>query len=131
MADCICDVPYLNRYLDPLEEFYSKGLKFFPDQFGRTSSSFRSLASPYCLSGDFAPSTKETQSMLMELGLEYLRFYTELWKKDEPRPGEYMKALNTRKEAIKKHFRVNDPGGKMMVAAVGEERAEISLIASF
>jgi hypothetical protein len=131
MADCICDIPYMERYLDPLETIYNKGIKYFPEQLGRSTNWFRALMSPYCLTGDFAPSTKDTQTKLMELIFEYLKVYTELWKQDEPRSAEYMKPLGARKDAIKRAFHERDPGGQMLALAVGEELAELSVKVSY
>jgi hypothetical protein len=131
LADCICDIAYMEHYLEPLEGMYSKGLKHFPGLSGRSVNWFRALASPYLLSGDLFPSTKESQDKIMELTFEYLRIYTELWKKDEPRPKEYMRALNIRKEAIRTNFREKDPGTRMLLRSVGQELTELSLAALF
>ena len=131
LADCICDIPYMEHYLEPLEDIYSKGMQYFPGHSGRSVNWFRALTSPYCLMGEVAPSTKDTQDKIIELIFEYLRIYTELWKKDEPKPREYMKALNARKEAIRTNYREKDPGGGMMVHSVGKELAEISLVCTF
>lgn len=131
LADCICDSPYLECYLEPLENIYSKGLDYFPGLSGRSGDWFRALLSPYCLTGDFSPSTKNTQDKIMELTFEYLRIYKELWEKDKPRSEEYMKPLNVRKEAIRLNFQEKDPGGHMMEIAVGKELAELSLMAIF
>jgi hypothetical protein len=131
-ADCICDIPYMEHYLEPLEAIYSKGQKYFPGlDSSRNPNWLRALASPYILCGDFAPSTQETQSHVMELTLGYLNTYYELWKKDEPRDPEYMKPLLARKEAIRTNFREKDPGGIMMELAVGKEMAELGLRAMF
>jgi hypothetical protein len=120
LADCICDIPYMEHYLEPLEGIYNKGMKYFSGLSARSTNWFRALCSPYCLTGDIAPSTKDSQDK-----------NTELWKKDEARPQEYMKGLNTRKEAIRANFREKDPGGAMIVHAVGEELAELSLMCQF
>jgi hypothetical protein len=63
------DLDYMVRYLSPLEDLYEKGVKLFPEQFGRSSDWFRALVSPYCLTTDFAPSTKKTREAIMELSL--------------------------------------------------------------
>ena len=57
--------------------------------------------------------------------------YHDLWEKDTPRDSEYMKSLNRRKDAIKENFWEKDPGGFMMVKAVGQELAELGLRALF
>ncbi len=130
-ADCIVDTDYMAHYLAPLEDFYEKGVKIFPDRPGRSSDWFRALISPYCLNADFAPSTKKTQDAIIELTMGYLAIYIDLWKKDEKRDPAYMKLLNQRKEAIRKNFKEKDPGAKMMELAVGHEMAELSLKAIF
>jgi hypothetical protein len=130
-ADCAVDTDYMAHYLSPLEDLYEKGVKIFPEQFGRSGGWFRALISPYCVNADFAPSTKKTQDAIIELTMGYLAIYTDLWRKEEPRDPEYMKPLIRRKEAIRKTFQENDPGAKMMELAVGHEMAELSLKAVF
>ena len=127
-ADCICDIPYMEQYLEPLEDTFNKGMEYFPSLgSGRNPNWFKALSSPYCLSGDFFPSTKETQQHILEIITSYLNIYYDLWEKDQPRDPEYMKSLNARKDAIKMNFREKDPGAFMMVKAVGEELAELGL----
>jgi len=127
-ADCICDIPYMEKYLEPLEDAFDKGMGYFPSLWsGRNSNWFRALSSPYCLSGDFFPSTKETQRYILEIMTSYLSIYYDLWEKDQPRDPEYMKSLNARKDAIRKNFREKDPGEFMMVKAVGKELAALGL----
>jgi hypothetical protein len=127
-ADCICDIPYMEHYLDPLEDTFNKGMEYFPSlSSGRNSNWFLALSSPYCLSGDFFPSTKETQRYILEIMTSYLTIYYDLWQKDQPRDTEYMKSLNTRKDAIRTNFREKDPGEYMMVKAVGKKLADLGL----
>ena len=130
-VDCIVDPEYVNHYLKPLEPLYEKGVKLFPEQLGRSPDWFRALISPYCLSADFAPPTPKTQEAIMELTLEYLSIYIDLWRGEEPREPEYMQPLIKRRNAIKTTFIQFDPGAKMMEVAVGEEMAEFSMKISF
>lgn len=131
-TDCICDIPYMEKYLEPLEGIFSKGMDYFPALgSGRNPNWFKALVSPYCLSGDFSPSTKKNQQQILELMTSYLSIYYDLWKKDQPRDPEYMKPLNRRKDAIKENFRVKDPGGFMMEKAVGKDLADLGLRALF
>lgn len=130
-VDCIVNPEYMNYYLKPLETLYEEGVKLFPEQFGRSPDWFRALVSPYCLSADFAPTTKRTQEAIMELTLGYLAIYIDLWKQDELRDSGYMQPLIRRRNAIKEIFRANDPGAKMMEVAVGDELAEFSMKISF
>ena len=132
-ADCICDIPYLEQYMDPLEDIYYKGMSYFPPEApGRNNPSwFRVLTSPFVITAEFAPSTKELQNRVLELTTGYLDIYHSLWEKDQPRDADYMKALNKRKDAIRINFREKDPGGIMIEKAVGKEIAELSLEALF
>ena len=130
-ADCICDIPYMEKYLEPLEDIYDEGKKHFPGISTRDPNWFRAMVSPYYINADFHPSTKETQDRLLKLTVDYLNVYYDLWKKDEPADVEYMKGLNAKKQAIRQNLRDKDPGGIMIEHAVGKELAEISLKALF
>ena len=103
-------------------------MEYFPSlSSGRNPNWFKALVSPYCLSGDFFPSTPKTQKQVLELMISYLNIYYELWEKDQPRDAQYMKPLNHRKNAIRINFREKDPGGFMMIKAVGQELADLGL----
>ncbi|MBI5375649.1 MAG: hypothetical protein HZA77_09450 [Candidatus Schekmanbacteria bacterium] len=131
-ADCIVDIPYMEKNLDPLEDAYDKGTRtYFPGLSGMSTNWFRALSSPYCITGNIAPSTKDSQNKIMELTMDYFKIFVDLWKKAEPKDKNYMKRLIERREAIRINFREKDPGGIMVVKAVGEEMAELSLEALF
>ena len=130
-ADCICDLAYLEQYLEPLEDVYDRGKKRYPGVSNRDPDWFRAMVSPYYINADFHPSTKTTQNQLMDLTLAYLDIYHRLWQEDEPRSAAYMQRLNERKEAIRANLRDKDPGGFMIEQAVGKELAELSLWALF
>ena len=130
-ADCICDLPYMEKYLEPLEDPYNRALKYYNKVATRDPNWFRAMTSPYYINGDIDTSTKESQERLLGLTLDYFKIYYDLWEKDEPGDPEYMKRINERKEAIKQNLREKDPGGIMMVKAVGEELAELGLRALF
>jgi len=131
LADCIRDLPYLEKYLAPLEDIYGRGLEQFPPSNVRSENWFRAAASPYLITTE-ADATKENQERLMSLTLDYLKVYTDLWKKEQPSPPEYMKELNARKEAIRKTFEARDSiGDVMLTRAIGKELAHLSLITQF
>jgi hypothetical protein len=118
----------MEMYLEPLEDIFNRGMDYFPGLgSGRNPNWFKAIVSPYCLSVDFSPSTKETQQNVLELMTTYLTTYHDLWEKDTQRDSEYMKPLHRRKTAIKGIFREKDPCGFMMVKAVGQELAELGL----
>jgi hypothetical protein len=92
---------------------------------------FRTLTSPYIITTE-AEATPENQERLLDLTLDYLKVYIDLWKKEEPSPPEYMKELNARKEAIRITFQERDSIGDMMLTrALGKELAQLSLITQF
>jgi hypothetical protein len=126
-ADCIVNMEYMDHYLEPLDDAFMKALKDFDKRTLRDPRWFWALCSPYCITADFAPSTKETQTRLIETSVEYLEQYIKLWEKDEPRSPEYMKPLLERKAAIRDCMRENDPGGMMLEKAVGKELADLTL----
>ncbi len=130
-ADCICDIPYMEKYLEPLENIHDEGKKRFPGISTRDPNWFRAMVSPYYINADFHPSNREKQDCLLKLTIDYLNVYYELWKKDEPADAEYMKSLNMRKLAIRQNLREKDPGGIMVEHAVGKELAKIGLKALF
>jgi len=132
IADCICDIPYMEKYLEPLEDIFNKGIEYYPNQgTGRNPNWYRALLSPYAIAADIFPGTKEDQNRILELMTGYLNVYHSLWEKDEPRDPEYMKHLIARREAMRKNLREKDPGGFMMEKAVGEEVAKLSIKAYF
>lgn len=130
-ADCICDIPYLEHYLDPLEEVYTEAKKHYPGVSNRDPNWFRAMVSPYYINADFHPSTKEHQDRLLRYTLEYLKIYHRLWEQDKPRDAAYMRRLIERREAIRKNMIEKDPGGIMVEHAVGKELAELSIKALF
>ena len=131
LADCIRDLPYLEKYLAPLEDTYNAGLDSFPPSKVRSENWFRTLNSPYLITTE-ADATKENQDKLLKLTLDYLRIYIDLWKKEEQSPPEYMKEMNARKEAIRQTFLARDNIGDMMLTrALGKELAHLSLITQF
>jgi hypothetical protein len=127
LADCICDLDYLEQYLMPLEEAYEKGLQDFSKKVVRDPHWFKALVSPFYITADFSPSTKESQGRVIETKVDYLEQYLQLWKNEEPGDPEYMKPLVARKEAIRKCLKENDPGGFMLEKAVGQEMADLHL----
>jgi len=130
-ADSICDIPYMEKYLDPLEDLHAKGRKKFSDISSRDPNWFLAMASPYYITADFHPSTADTQKTLLGLSCDYLKVYHQLWEQEQPSDPEYMKRLNERKEAIRWNIREKDPGGFMIEQAVGKEIADLSLRALF
>jgi hypothetical protein len=131
LADCIRDLPYLEKYLALLEDIYGRGMEQFPPSNVRSENWFRAASSPYLITTE-ADATKENQERLMSLTLDYLKVYTDLWKNESPGPPEYMKELNARKEAIRKTFEARDSiGDVMLTRAIGKELAHLSLITQF
>jgi hypothetical protein len=130
-ADCICDIPYLEHYIEPLESAYSRGIEQYHEISTREPTWFRAMKSPCYINADISPSTKQSQDFLLGLAVEYLSIYHRLWEQDEVRDDSYMLRLNERKEAIRQNFREKDPGSYMMEKAVGKELAELSIKALF
>ena len=130
-ADCICDIPYLEHYLDPLDSAYSRAIDHYHEISTRDPSWYRAMKSPYYINADVAPSTRQSQEIMLGLAVEYFTIYHQLWEKDEPRDAAYMSRLNERKEAIRQNFREKDPGGYMMEKALGKKMAELSIRALF
>ena len=129
--DGILDLDYLDQYMIPFEDVYEKALEDFGLKNARNPLWFLALASPYYITGDFTPSTKESQNRVIETCLDYLEIYHQLWTKEEPRDEEYMKSLLVRKKAIRDTLKEFDVGGPMLEAAVGKEMADLTLDALF
>ena len=97
----------------------------------RSMNWFRTINSPYLITTE-PEATRENQERLLNLTLDYLKVYIDLWKKEEPSSPEYMKELNARKEAIRKTFEERDSIGDMMLTkTLGKELAHLSLITQF
>jgi len=130
-ADCICDIAYMEHYLEPLDPVYNQAHEHYHEISGRDPNWFRAMVSPYYINADFHPSTSTTQQRLLGYTVAYLDTYVRLWEQDQPREAGYMQRLNERKEAIRINLREKDPGGYMIEQAVGAELAELSLMALF
>ncbi len=130
-ADCVCDIPYMETYLDPLEDIYDRSVEDYPNKPKRDLSWFRTFSSPYDIRLDLPESTRQSREKLLKLTTDYFECYYDLWKKDEPRDAGYMQKLNHRKQAIRTIMTERDPGGAMLESALGTELAELSLRALF
>jgi hypothetical protein len=126
-ADCIVDLPYMEKYLTPLEDAYDKGLKNFYERGTRDPEWWRAFSSPYALTADFGPSTKKSQENILSLATDYLEIYYDLWEKDEPADAAYLERLHERKQAIRQNLKDKDPGGLMLENSVGHELTELTL----
>jgi hypothetical protein len=131
LADCICDIEYMEKYLDPFEDLHASGRKKFPELSTRDPNWFLAMVSPYYITADFHPSNADTQNALLGLTTDYLKLYHSMWEKEEPGDPKYLARLNERKEAIRYNLREKDPGGFMIEQAVGKEIADLSLSALF
>ncbi|MCP4717082.1 MAG: hypothetical protein GY868_18295, partial [Deltaproteobacteria bacterium] len=100
-TDLITDIAYMEQYMSPLENTYDRAIKHYHEIPTRDPDWFRALVSPYYINADFAPSTKESQDLLLGFAADYLEIYYQLWEKDEPRDTEYMQRINERREAIR------------------------------
>ena len=127
LADCICDLEYMDKYLMPLEDAYEKALKDFDKKVPRDPHWFKALTSPFYVTADFSPSTKASQSRVIETKVDYLEQFYQLWQNEEPGDSTYLKPLLKRKEAIRQCLKENDPGGFMLEKAVGKEQADLHL----
>lgn len=130
-ADCICDIPYMEKYLDPLEDLWEKSKEYYPTISGRNPNWFRAMVSPYFINADFHPSTKQHQDRMLKLVLDYLDVYHSLWVKDDSRDPAYMQRLIERRQAMRTNMLEKDPGGIMVEHAFGKEIADLGLEALF
>jgi hypothetical protein len=126
-SDCICDLPYLAHYLDPLEDIYFDAADDFPTRSQRDPSWFRTFTSPYYITADVAPSTAHSQGKILTLFKDYIDVYHRLWEQDEPREPGAMSRILERKGAIRKMLYEEDPGGKMLEQALGAEMTDLYL----
>ncbi len=123
-ADCVCNFPYLEQYLEPLEDRYDQAKKIYPMNSWRDPNWSRFICSPYYISSEVEPSSKESQEQIFDIIKSYINIYHELWEKDEPREADYMKRLIERREGIRKILYEFDPGGPMMENALGPVMAK-------
>jgi hypothetical protein len=119
LADCVNDTAYLEKYADPFEPVWKKykfirDLPNFPAYEVNLYSWMRAMESPFLITKRVPPDKpKRIREDLISMGLDYLRVYTDLWRKAEPEDREYMKVLNQRKAKIRQNFRTGrDPDGK-------------------
>ena len=70
LADCICDIAYMEKYLEPLEPVYDRSLKHYHEIPSRDPNWFRAMVSPYYINADISPSTKESQDRLLGFAVD-------------------------------------------------------------
>jgi len=119
LADCVSDISYLEEYLDPLEPAWKqykfiRDLPNFPDYEVNLYSWMRAISSPYLITRRVPPNKpKDIRRDLLRLGVDYLKIYTDVWRKADPQDQRYMSSLNQRKGSIREQFRTRkDPDGK-------------------
>jgi hypothetical protein len=123
LADCGRDLAYLEKYMVPMEEVWEK----YKDVVGIDRERYvwlKVMLSPFYAYGKFKYDQWEgIDEKSLEITVEYLKLYTRFWSATERADPGYMEALNSRKRAMLKTLRENDPGEGPLKKALGEERA--------
>ncbi len=130
-SDCVLDLPYLEKYLDPLEDIFDRNYTEFPVKSQREFSWFKTFSSPFLVTADIIKGTEETQGNILRFITDYLKVYLDLYEADETESDEYMAPIVKRKKAIRKILFERDPGGFMVEKALGKELAHIYLNMTF
>ena len=131
VADPVITEGYREKYLDPLDESWTK-YKGLPGMSPNRFAWARMLYSPYYLSGHFSKDNDQDKKQCLEIIGNYIDLWLEIMKKSDPVKDESRKKiLKTRKDCIRKIFRDNDEGSKTMSQILGQELIDLLLICNF
>lgn len=107
LADCARDLEYLKKYQDPLEPAWKKHkyLRDLPCEFPQLEnmpfSWLKAALGPYAIVVRPSMRRADVREKFMELPVDYLKTYIDIWKEAEPQDPEYMKLLNERKRTFR------------------------------
>jgi len=122
---------YREKYLDPLEQYWTK-YKDFPGMEPNRFAWTRQLLSPYYLCAHISKEDEENKKLCVDIFKDYLGVWLGLWQNAEPVKDEQSKKYSiSRKAQIRKIFRDNDEGAKSMRQMIGEETVDAILLCNF
>ena len=131
LVDSVMRKDYCEKYLDPLEEYWSKykqlpGIEPMPFVWARQ------VLGPYYLSGLVPKKSEQNRKECMELFQNYLEAWISLCQKAEPMKDDKMRAyIKVRKSKIRKFFVENDEGSKSMAQLIGKDLQELTALCLF
>lgn len=131
LVDSVMREGYCEKYLDPLEEYWSK-YKQLPGIEPMPFAWARKILGPYLLFGNVPKEKEQNRQQCLELLQDYLDMWLTLWQGAEPledeRAREYIK---DRKALIRRMFLENDEGSKSMAQLIGKELQALTALCIF
>jgi len=131
VVDLVMREGYCERYLDPLEKYWSK----YKDLPGIALNPFRwarAIMGPYQLSGNIPKESEENISGGLELFQNYLEVWINLWQSAEPiKDNKVKEEVKIRKARIRRMFVENDEGSKSMGQLIGKDLQELTALCIF
>lgn len=131
LVDSVMKEGYFEKYLDPLEEYWSKykqlsGIEPLPFAWARK------ILGPYHLFGNVPKEKEQNRQQCLELFQDYLDMWLTLWQGAEPIEDERaMQYIKDRKALIRRMFLENDEGGKSMAQLIGKELQALTALCIF
>jgi len=131
LADCARDLEYLKRYQDPLESAWKKYkyLRDLPCEFPQLETMpfpwFRAALGPYAIIARPPMRRVDIRETFMNLPVDYLTSYIDIWKEAEPQNEEYLKLLNERKRMFRKLMKTSFKEGDVVTPWFGKMAEKI------
>ncbi len=123
LADLACDEDYMEKYITPMEDLWKRhrdiegaGIERYVWQ--------RVMLSPYYSYGKFKYSVDSIEETSLEITVDYLKLYAQLWADVQKADPDYMMALNNRKKTMLNTMLEYDPGEGPLKQELGAEKAK-------
>lgn len=120
LVDCARDAEYLEKYIMPMEGLWKKykglegsGIERYVWQ--------RVMLSPFYTYGKYKYDIENIEEKSLDITIEYLNLYTQLWADVQPADPGYMGPLNERKRIMLKTMLEYDPGEMWLRQSLDEE----------
>ncbi len=122
LADLACDQDYMNKYIMPLEDLWKRHREIEGSGIERYVWQ-RVMLSPFYSYGKFKYGIDNIEETSLEITIDYLKRYTEIWSEVQKGDPEYLKPLNARKHTMLQTMLEYDPGEGPLKQALGKETA--------
>jgi hypothetical protein len=131
MADLVMRADYQEKYLDPLDTYWSK-YKTLPGMEYNRFAWARQMLGPYYLAGCVPKKDEQNIKACMDLFQNYIEVWIDILQKADPVEDDQVKKyIKERKTIILKNFREKDEGAKALEKLAGKELQELTAYSLF